>query len=192
MDGRGRYHLSTQKLKNWVLEDVRSSINLDRVNNTADLEKPLSVPQEKSVDLKIKKIKEELFPQVQSLFTCKADLVDGVIPLTQIPLKLRDDSQLHVNMSDINSSIDAKVNQSSNYVLMEQERRMLEHEYSDDPHNFKPYIDQEINRIDQTINNQFDSLADAMEPTVIQFLNNRLQTLDSLSTIQDLLDALRT
>lgn len=64
MDGRGRYHLSTQKLKNWVLEDVRSSINLDRVNNTTDLEKPLSIPQEKSVDLKIKKIKEELFPQI--------------------------------------------------------------------------------------------------------------------------------
>ena len=192
MVGRGRYHLSTQKLKNWILEDVRSSIHLDRVNNTTDLEKPLSIPQEKSVDLKIKKIKDELFPQVQSLYTNKADLANGVIPLTQIPLKLRDDSQLHVNMSDIDSSIDAKVSQSFNYVLMEQERRMLEHEYSDDPHNLKPYIDQEINRIDQTVNNQFDYLAYAMEPTVIQFLNNRLQTLDSLSTIQDLLDALRT
>lgn len=192
MVGRGRYHLSTQKLKNWILEDVRSSINLDRVNNTTDLEKPLSIPQEKSVDLKIKKIKDELFPQVQSLYTNKADLVNGVIPLTQIPLKLRDDSQLHVNMSDINNSINAKVSQSFDYVLMEQERRMLEHEYSDDPHNLKPYIDQEINRIDQVVNNQFDCLTHAMEPTVIQFLNNRLKTLNSLSTIQDLLDALRT
>lgn len=192
MDGRGRYHLTTQKLKNWILKDVKNIVNLHNVDNTSDMSKPLSIPQEKAVDAKLKKVREEFLPRTQDLYLNKADLVNGVVPLTQIPLKLRDDAQIHVNMSDINDSISTAISASNQYLLSEQDRKIAEHEYAYDPHNVIPYIDQEILRLSNEVTDHVGQIAYDIEPTIIQFLNTRLSNLGPSSTIQDLLDTLRT
>ena len=191
MVGRGRYHLSTQKLKNWVLSDVKSYFNLNQVDNTSDLMKPVSLAQGAFINSKVKNIRDDIFPKIQQLTNNKADLVNGVIPLTQIPLKLRDDSQLNINMADLTSEIVTMVNSSTDYLLAEQERKVEEHMFADDPHLLKPYIDQAVQESAHSIMLEIESLRDNMEGEVLRIINTRLESLSDSSTVNDLLTALR-
>lgn len=152
MDGRGKYHLTTQKLKNWVLSDVPQIFDLDRVDNTSDLDKPLSISQKQYVDLREQAVRDTFNPVIQNLNQTKADLVNGMISLSQIPLTMLDENHITVNMVDIKNEILNKIaNNNVDYVNLELNRKIETHEGLDDPHSIKPYVDSKVDSLEATL-----------------------------------------
>ena len=191
MDGRGRYHVTSQKLKNWVLEDVRSSIGLGAVDNTSDLMKPLSLIQEPIIDSKINTLRRELVPRLNELTSKKADLVNGVVPLTQIPLKLRDDTQVLFHMSDLVSDITRMLDNLKITLNSEQIRLVSEHALQADPHSIKPYVDEAVLSTLKTVDSLLDSLKNNLPSIIEEVLVKKTAELTADSTMQDLLTAIR-
>lgn len=153
MDGRGKYHLTTQKLKNWVLIDVPELLDLDRVDNTSDLEKPLSISQKQYIDLREQAIRDTFNPAISHLNQTKADLVNGMISLAQLPITLLDNNHITVNMVDIQNEIQNRiVSNNVDYVEFELNRKIETHEGLDDPHSIKPYVDSQISSLSSSIN----------------------------------------
>lgn len=153
MHGRGKYHLTTQKLKNWVLLDVPQILDLDKVDNTSDVDKPLSSSQKHYVDLREQAIRDTFNPAIQNLNNTKADLVNGMISLSQIPLTMLDNHSITVNMVDIKNEIQNKIsNNNVDYVDLELDRKIEEHKNLEDPHSIKPYVDSKVIAIESTLN----------------------------------------
>lgn len=70
--GRGDYAISVGQIKDHIFQNIdKEIVGLGNVDNTSDLDKPVSTAQQVSLDL-------------------KADLVDGVVPENQIPSSFND------------------------------------------------------------------------------------------------------
>lgn len=158
MVGRGKYHLTTQKLKNWILLDVPQILDLDRVDNTSDVDKPLSINQKQYVDLREQAIRDTFNPAILNLNQTKADLVNGMISLSQLPITMLDNHSITVNMIDIQNEIQNKIsNNNVDYVDLELDRKIEEHKSIDDPHSIKPYVDSKVVALESTLTTTINS-----------------------------------
>lgn len=156
--GRGKYHLTTQKLKNWVLLDVPQILDLDKVDNTSDIDKPLSISQKQYIDLREQAVRDTFNPAIQNLNNTKADLVNGMISLSQLPITMLDPHSITVNMVDIQNEMLNKIsNNNVDYVDMELDRKIEEHTTSEDPHSIKPYVDSKVSTLESTLNSTITS-----------------------------------
>lgn len=50
LGGVGTGHVSTKTLKEWVLQDIAKNLKVDNINNTLDINKPLSKAQRMYID----------------------------------------------------------------------------------------------------------------------------------------------
>lgn len=97
--GRGDYAISVDQIKDHIFQDVgKELVGLGNVDNTSDLDKPVSTAQQAALNLKADKIyvdtNLDLKADKTSVYTrsetslalsTKADLVSGVIPSNQLP-----------------------------------------------------------------------------------------------------------
>lgn len=56
LGGVGTGHVSTKTLKEWVLQDIAKNLKVDNINNTLDINKPLSKAQRMYIDGSVNQI----------------------------------------------------------------------------------------------------------------------------------------
>lgn len=102
--GRGDYAISVDQIKDHIFQDVgKELVGLGNVDNTSDLDKPVSTAQQAALDLKadktyvdtnlnLKADKTNVYTRSETSLALsqKADLVNGVIPESQIPSSFND------------------------------------------------------------------------------------------------------
>lgn len=70
LGGVGTGHVSTKTLKEWVLQDIAKNLKVDNINNTLDINKPLSKAQRMYIDGSLTEVKaqfERLNQQISNL-----------------------------------------------------------------------------------------------------------------------------
>lgn len=102
--GRGDYTISVDQIKDHIFQDVgKELVGLGNVDNTSDLDKPVSTAQQAALDLKadktyvdtnlnLKADKTNVYTRSETSLALskKADLVNGVVPENQIPSSFND------------------------------------------------------------------------------------------------------
>lgn len=102
--GRGDYAISVDQIKGHIFQDIgKELVGLGNVDNTSDLNKPVSTAQQAALDLKsdktyvdtnldLKADKTNVYTRSETslVLSQKADLVNGVIPESQIPSSFND------------------------------------------------------------------------------------------------------
>lgn len=102
--GRGDYAISVDQIKDHIFQDVgKELVGLGNVDNTSDLDKPVSTAQQAALNLKadktyvdsnldLKADKTNVYTRSETSLALskKADLVNGVIPENQIPSSFND------------------------------------------------------------------------------------------------------
>lgn len=102
--GRGDYTISVDQIKNHIFQDVgKELVGLGNVDNTSDLDKPVSTAQQAALNLKadktyvdtnldLKADKTNVYTRSETSLALskKADLVNGVVPENQIPSSFND------------------------------------------------------------------------------------------------------
>jgi len=102
--GRGDYAISVDQIKDHIFQDVgKELVGLGSVDNTSDLDKPVSTAQQAALNLKadktyvdtnldLKADKTSVYTRSETTLALsqKADLVNGVIPENQIPSSFND------------------------------------------------------------------------------------------------------
>ena len=102
--GRGDYAISVDQIKDHIFEDIgKELVGLGNVDNTSDLDKPISTAQQAALNLKADKTyvdnKLDLKADKTNVYTRsetslalskKADLINGVVPENQIPSSFND------------------------------------------------------------------------------------------------------
>lgn len=144
MVGRGRYHLTTQRLKNWINSDIKNQLNLELVDNTSDFSKPVSELQSQYIDDKIKGVKDIYSPLLADLSLKKADLVNGVVPLNQLPLDLKMDGTTNVSFGDFSSMINTNIENNNIYFQSLLDFSIENHIAQEDPHGIAPIVNSQI------------------------------------------------
>lgn len=102
--GRGDYAISVDQIKDHIFQDVgKELVGLGNVDNTSDLDKPVSTAQQAALNLKadktyvdtnldLKADKTSVYTRSETSLALskKADLVNGVVPENQIPSSFND------------------------------------------------------------------------------------------------------
>lgn len=102
--GRGDYTISVDQIKDHIFQDVgKELVGLGNVDNTSDLDKPVSTAQQAALNLKadktyvdtnldLKADKTNVYTRSETSLALskKADLVNGIIPENQIPSSFND------------------------------------------------------------------------------------------------------
>ena len=102
--GRGDYAISVDQIKDHIFEDVgKELVGLGNVDNTSDIDKPVSTAQQAALNLKadktyvdnnldLKADKTNVYTRSETTLALskKADLVNGVVPENQIPSSFND------------------------------------------------------------------------------------------------------
>jgi hypothetical protein len=102
--GRGDYAISVDQIKGHIFQDIgKELVGLGNVDNTSDLDKPVSTAQQAALNLKadktyvdtnldLKADKTNVYTRSETTLALsqKADLVDGVVPENQIPSSFND------------------------------------------------------------------------------------------------------
>lgn len=102
--GRGDYAISVDQIKGHIFQDIgKELVGLGNVDNTSDLDKPVSTAQQAALDLKadktyvddyldLKADKTNVYTRSETSLALskKADLVNGVVPENQIPSSFND------------------------------------------------------------------------------------------------------
>lgn len=102
--GRGDYAISVDQIKGHIFQDIgKELVGLGNVDNTSDLDKPVSTAQQAALNLKadktyvdnnldLKADKTNVYTRTETTFALsnKADLVNGVVPENQIPSSFND------------------------------------------------------------------------------------------------------
>lgn len=97
--GRGDYAISVDQIKDHIFQDVgKELVGLGNVDNTSDLDKPVSTAQQAALDLKadktyvdanldLKADKTNVYTRSETTLALsqKADLVNGTVPSNQLP-----------------------------------------------------------------------------------------------------------
>ena len=102
--GRGDYAISVDQIKGHIFQDVdKELVGLGNVDNTSDLDKPVSTAQQAALNFKadktyvdtnldLKADKTNVYTRSETTLalSTKADLVNGVVPENQIPSSFND------------------------------------------------------------------------------------------------------
>lgn len=102
--GRGDYAVSIDQIKDHIFQDIgKELVGLGNVDNTSDLDKPVSTAQQAALNLKsdktyvdtnldLKADKTNVYTRTETTLALsqKADLVNGVVPENQIPNSFND------------------------------------------------------------------------------------------------------
>ena len=156
MDGRGRYHLTTQQLKNWINNDIKNQLDLNRVTNTSDIEKPVSLAQKNYIDTIVKEIYDRLETNYQSLLTNKADLTNGVLSFNQLPLNLRTNGNITITSYDINDLINTALERHKELLLSQVNQKILDHENKANAHDIVNLILFSTNELEKRLTKLID------------------------------------
>lgn len=159
MHGRGSYHTTTQKLKNWINNDIKNQLDLERVDNTADLDKPLSNPQRDFIRDNTNSIKTEFNTITTDLLQNKASLVNGIVPLTQLPLDLKMKGTTDVSMSAFTQNVKSEIATNNAYVLSQINFSAQQHLALPDPHGTIPRITQAVDSLRSSVDTKLDTKA---------------------------------
>ena len=84
LGGVGTGHVSTRTLKEWILNNIAKDLQVDNINNTLDVNKPLSKAQRLYIDGSINQIESqfETFRQQLSILENKIlELEDEIVLL---------------------------------------------------------------------------------------------------------------
>ena len=82
LGGVGTGHVSTKTLKEWVLQDIAKNLKVDNINNTLDINKPLSKVQRLYIDGSVNEVKaqfERLNQQISNLESKILELEERLI-----------------------------------------------------------------------------------------------------------------
>lgn len=170
--------MTTQKLKEWVNEDIKDYINLDLVDNVPDLEKPLSDPQKDYIHLKIKDVKDTYTPVLDNLVKTKADLVNGIVPLNQLPLDLRMEGTTNVSFGNFSDMITNSIISNNVYVQSLIDVAMTKHLAEEDPHQSMSEL---LVKVDQLADTTLDLIEDKISKDELDVRLPKKLTFDALS-----------
>lgn len=82
LGGVGTGHVSTKTLKEWVLHGIAKDLKVDNINNTLDINKPLSKVQRLYIDGSVNEVKaqfERLNQQISNLESKILELEEQLI-----------------------------------------------------------------------------------------------------------------
>lgn len=82
LGGVGTGHVSTRTLKEWVLNNIAKDLQVDNINNTLDVNKPLSKAQRLYIDGSVNEVKsqfEKLNQQISNLESKILELEERLI-----------------------------------------------------------------------------------------------------------------
>lgn len=82
LGGVGTGHVSTRTLKDWVLNNIAKDLQVDNINNTLDVNKPLSKAQRLYIDGSVNEVKaqfESLNQQISNLESKILELEEQLI-----------------------------------------------------------------------------------------------------------------
>lgn len=82
LGGVGTGHVSTRTLKEWVLNNIAKDLQVDNINNTLDVNKPLSKAQRLYIDGSVNEVKaqfESLNQQISNLDSKILELEEQLI-----------------------------------------------------------------------------------------------------------------
>lgn len=188
VSGPGDYSLPLHFVKKYVQKDIHHTLRINNVDNTPDYNKPLSVPQKAYIDSSISKLSLATNPRIDHVSKHKADLINGSVPVTQLPMNLRLDGNITVSMSDIQLGIDASINNVEKKIERDIAQAIIQYTSIEDPHHIKPYVDACITQSTKDTDNKLSKKVDeASFYTLLEFIVNA-KTLDELrANVKDLL-----